>query len=127
MKRMASWICALLLMFCLCCGCAGQDSGDGSPKQISVTVTAGEQTQDFHYTTSAETLRAALEENGLIKGEESQYGLFVTEVNGIRADESKEEWWCFTQGGEQLLTGVDSTAIHDGDHFEITLKTGYED
>lgn len=49
----------------------------------------------------------------------------VTTVNGVTADSSLEEWWCFTKGGETLNTGVDSTPIADGDHFEITLTTGY--
>ena len=40
-------------------------------------------------------------------------------------DEAKEEWWCFTKDGEDVMTGVDSTPVADGDHFEITLKTGY--
>ena len=39
--------------------------------------------------------------------------------------EAKEEWWCFTKDGEDVMTGVDSTPVADGDHFEITLKTGY--
>ena len=56
---------------------------------------------------------------------ESQYGLYVKTVNGVTADEAKEEWWCFTKDGEDVMTGVDSTPVADGDHFEITLKTGY--
>ena len=60
-----------------------------------------------------------------MQGEESQYGLYVTTVNGLTADESQQQSWCFTKGGEDVMTGVDSTPIADGDHFEITLKTGY--
>ena len=59
------------------------------------------------------------------RSEESQYGLYVKTVNGVTADEAKEEWWCFTKDGEDVMTGVDSTPVADGDHFEITLKTGY--
>ena len=75
--------------------------------------------------TDAEFLRQALEEQKLVEGEESQYGLYVKTVNGVTADEAKEEWWCFTKDGEDVMTGVDSTPVADGDHFEITLKTGY--
>lgn len=80
---------------------------------------------EFHISTDAEFLRGALEEQKLIQGEESQYGLFVTTVNGVTADESQQQWWCFTKGGEALMTGVDSTPIANGDAFEITLTTGY--
>ncbi|HJD21223.1 MAG TPA: DUF4430 domain-containing protein [Candidatus Gemmiger faecigallinarum] len=76
-------------------------------------------------TTLEEYLRGALEQEGMIEGEESEYGLFVTTVNGVTADENAEQWWCFTKGGESLATGVDSTPIADGDAFEITLTEGY--
>ena len=76
-------------------------------------------------TTEAEYLRGALEEEDLIAGEESQYGLFVKTVNGVTIDDAKHQWWCFTKDGGDLFTGVDTTPIADGDKFEITLKTGY--
>ena len=66
-----------------------------------------------------------MEEEDLIKGSESAYGLFVTSVDGVEADSAKEQWWCFTKNGEMLSTGVDTTPIQDGDKFEITLTTGY--
>lgn len=75
--------------------------------------------------TDAEFLRGALEQENLIAGDESQYGLFVKTVNGITADDANQEWWCFTKGGETLFTGVDTTPIADGDKFEITLTVGY--
>ena len=49
----------------------------------------------------------------------------MTTVNGVTVDDSKQQWWCFTQDGEMLMTGVDTTPIADGDHFEITLTEGY--
>lgn len=78
----------------------------------------------FDINTDAEYLRQALEEKKLISGEETQYGLFVKTVNGVTVDDSKKEWWCFTKGGKELDTGVDTTPIADGDHFEITLTAG---
>lgn len=100
--------------------------GVAGEKQLVVSVVDAEgNTEEFSFSTSQEFLRGALEEQGLVQGEESQYGLYVTEVNGLAADESQQQWWCFTKGGEDVMTGVDSTPIADGDHFEITLKTGY--
>ena len=95
-------------------------------KEIVVEVSIpDDSTEEFTLSTDAEYLRQALEEENLIKGSESDYGLFVTEVNGRIADDSKQEWWCFTKDGEQVNTGVDSTVIADGEHYEITLTTGY--
>ncbi len=80
----------------------------------------------FEAATDGNSLRDALESvEGLVKGDESQYGLFVTEVDGVAADSTKQQWWCFTRGGETLMTGVDDTSIADGETYEITLKTGY--
>lgn len=82
--------------------------------------------QIFEASTEGNSLRDALESvEGLVKGDDGQYGLFVTEVAGVVADSAKQQWWCFTRGGESLFTGVDDTAIADGETYEITLKTGY--
>lgn len=104
---------------------ATRPAGTAGHKDITVTIVteAGSETKKLH--TDAEFLRGALEESGLVEGEESAYGLYVTAVNGVPADESKEQWWGFTKGGERLNTGVDETPIADGDAFEITLNTGW--
>ena len=83
--------------------------GTAGQKAIGGTVVYADATTDeFSFSTDAEFLRQALEEQKLVEGEESQYGLYVKTVNG-----------------EDVMTGVDSTPVADGDHFEITLKTGY--
>lgn len=95
-------------------------------KAITITVIDAEKTAtSFTLHSDQEFLRGALEEKALILGSEGPFGLFVTSVNNIAADESKQQWWCFTKGGEALFTGVDETPISDGDAFEITLMTGY--
>ena len=75
--------------------------------------------------TDAEFLRQALEEKQLISGDETEFGLWVKTVDGETANDANQEWWCFTKGGEMLMTGVDATPIEDGDAFEITLTVGY--
>ena len=67
-----------------------------------------------------------LEEQELISGDDSGATLFVTTVDGYTADSANEEWWCFTKGGEDMMTGVDDTVIADGDKYEITLTVGYD-
>lgn len=95
-------------------------------KKITIEVIIpDEEVQKFAITTNAETLRQALEEENLIKGQSGAYGYFITEVNGRKADDSKQEWWCITKGGETVYTGVDQTNIQDGDKYELTLMEGY--
>ena len=95
-------------------------------KKLVVTVVHGDgSSKDFPLATDAENLRGALEERQLIAGDESEYGLFVKTVDGETADDAVQQWWCFTKDGEMLMTGVDDTMIADGEHYEITLTTGW--
>lgn len=80
---------------------------------------------EFAIVTDAEFLRGALEQENLVAGNESEYGLYVLTVDGETVDESKQQWWCFTKDGEGLTTGIDTTPINDGEHYEITLTEGW--
>ena len=49
---------------------------------------------------------------------------FVTTVDGVTADDSQRQYWCFKDGnGDDLTVGVDSAPIADGDAFQIVLTT----
>ncbi len=110
---------------------AESESGEGSSEEVQEKTIAFQvvhkdgSTQDFEISTTAGTLREALEAEGLIAGEESSYGLYVETVDGETADEGNQEWWCLTKGGEMWNYGVDDTQIEDGDAFEFTLTVGY--
>ncbi len=101
------------------------ETTEGSKHIVAEVVLGDGTSKNIDINTDAEYLRQALEGKKLISGEESDYGLFVKTVDGVTVDDSKQQWWCFTKGGEQITTGVDTTPIADGDHFEITLTTGY--
>lgn len=95
-------------------------------KEVNVVVVHGDETEKtFQYHTDAEYLVEVLKENELVSGEEGEYGLFIKTVDGETADESKQQWWCITKGGEQVNTSADQTPIADGEQFELTLKEGY--
>lgn len=126
-KKLLAGILALVLVVAALIGIyfATRPATSAADKTITATVVANGEEEAFTIHTDEEYLRGALESIDLIAGEESEYGLFVTTVNGITADDANQEWWCFTKGGESLNTGVDSTPIADGDAFEITLTVGY--
>lgn len=106
---------------------------DGSSSEVSAsTKTIALQVvhkdgskKDFTITTEAENLRAALEQEKLVEGEESEFGLFVKTVDGETVNDADQEWWCLTKGGEMWNNGVDTTEISDGDAYEFTFTVGY--
>lgn len=130
-KKTRNIIIAVALLLVLVIGAvliwnANKPDAQEGGKALVVTVVHGdESSKDFSFTTDAENLRTALEEQKLIEGTESEYGLYVTKVDGEEADESQQQWWCFSKDGEDLMTGVDDTMIADGDHYDVTLKTGW--
>ena len=103
----------------------GPKTAEGSKTVTFEVINAEAESEEFVLHTDAEYLGEVLLSEELIQGEDSEYGLFVTEVNGITANADNQEWWCFTKGGEMVNTGVDTTPIADGDHFEATLTVGY--
>ena len=124
----AGLVLAVMVLAALLCWKSFAPQAVEGDKTITVEVVHGDgSTKEFTINTDNETLRGALEEEeGLIAGEESEYGLFVTAVDGETADSAKEEWWNFTKNGEALMTGVDTTMIADGEQYEITFTVGYD-
>lgn len=120
---------ALLLVLCLGAVLGYQKftpRGVAGEKEITVKVVhadAGE--KEFAYQTDEEFLGAVLEAEGLAEGEEGPYGLYITAVDGETAEESRQQWWCLTKGGETVNTSATQTPIADGDVFELTLTEGY--
>lgn len=97
----------------------------GSKEIVIEIVLPEEDSKEFTLHTDAEFLRQALDEEQLVKGSESTYGFYITEVNGRAADSAKEEWWSLSKDGAYVETGVDMTPLADGDHYELTLMQGY--
>lgn len=76
----------------------------------------------YEVNTDAEFLRQAMEEaEGLtFSGSESEYGLMVDTVNGIRADYTEDgAYWSFYVNDVYCNYGIDSQPVNDGDAFSI--------
>jgi len=96
-------------------------------KELDITVVHGDgSVKAFEIATDAETLDIALVENGIVEDNQGQWGLYILTADGETADESAQQWWCITKGGEMLSTGASDTVIQDGDAYELTLTTGYD-
>lgn len=96
--------------------------GEGA-STITFECTAAGRTVAFTIHTDAEYLRGALEEHGLIAGDESEFGLYVKSVNGMAADyEADGLYWSLYVDGEYATSGVDTTAVTDGGSYAFVCE-----
>lgn len=142
-KKLLTFVMALVLMAAMALtftGCSSNESTTPAETTTAVETTAavGELTtftvivtdlegneDSFDITTSKAMLGEALLDEGLIAGEEGDYGLFITSVNGIAADwDNDQTYWAFYIDGEYALTGVDATEITAGATYALVLTKG---
>jgi len=99
----------------------GQSLGQGAVQFTLEVIDLDGSTATATVNTDKETVGEALQELGVLEGEQGAYGLFIKAVNGIPYDyEADGAYWGFYIGGEYALTGVDTTEIVPGTTY--TLK-----
>lgn len=100
---------------------------EGKEITVTVKVVHKDKTEKvFTIETTETTLLGALQQEKLVEGEDQMAGFYITAVDGEVADWSVDEgWWCFTKGGEAMMTGAEATKIADGDVYEITYTVGF--
>lgn len=90
---------------------------------IQVEVQAGDKAVTITVHTDKDNLGAALIDNKLVEGDQSEYGLYIKVVNGIKADYDVDgAWWGIYKNGEMTPTGADTTPIADGEHYELVYS-----
>ena len=93
--------------------------GEGATT-LTVQVKAEDHQITFTIHTDKTTVGEAMQEHGLLEGEESEYGLYVKKVNGILADYDVDQtYWAFYIEDEYALTGADSTNIEEGETYRL--------
>ena len=77
----------------------------------------------FAISTDKTTVGDALLAEGLIEGENSEYGLYVKKVNGIVADYNVDQtYWAFYINGEYAYSGVDATPVEEGATYSFKVE-----
>ena len=118
-KALSFFLCMVLLA-AVALGTAGcgdnKEAPAGEKKTFTFTVIDPEGKETvFEITTRKTTVGEALLDEGLIAGEQGQYGLYVQAVNGLTLDYEKDGmYWAFYEDGQYGLTGVDQTKITEG-------------
>lgn len=125
MKRLLSITLVILMLLAsmlMAVSCKKED--DGVERTFTFTAVHADGTsKDFTITSKRTTLADALVDEGLISGENSQYGLYVTTVNGeYHKFEEDGKYWALYINGEYAMTGVDSTNIEDGATYSFKAE-----
>lgn len=133
-KLFASVLCmvlivAMALSMTACTNNNASDDANAGQEQVASksftfeVVDKDGNTETFNITTDKTTVGEALLEEGLIAGENGQYGLYVTEVNGIVADYNVDgTYWAFYVDGAYASSGVDTTDIVDGSTYSFKVE-----
>ena len=97
--------------------------GEGET-EFTFTVTDKDgNSKKFTVKTDSQTVGQALQDAKIIYGEMGDYGLYVTEVNGIVAIYDLDgTYWAFYIDGEYAVSGVDTTDIVPGSSYELKVE-----
>lgn len=98
--------------------------GEGE-KSFTFTITDADGNEtELTVNTDKTIVGEALQELGLLAGEEGPYGLYVKTVNGITYDyDADGKYWAFYINGEYAATGVDITEIENGATYSFKAES----
>lgn len=101
----------------------GCELGEGETQFTFVVVDKEGNETTFTINTNETTVGAALLGVNLIAGEDSAYGLYVKNVNGIVADYDVDQtYWAFYIDGDYAMTGVDATEVVAGSTYTFKVE-----
>ena len=122
-KKLVIVAIALAVIIALMAGIwfATRPETEAGSKAYTVTVVHKDGTvKDFSYRTDEEYLAGALLEEGLVFGEDSQYGLTIITVDGEDAVWEKDNaYWAIWIGEEMAMTGASEIPIYDGNTYTL--------
>ena len=94
---------------------------ESGSKGYTVTVVHKDgSVKDFSYRTDEEYLAGALLEEGLVSGEDTQYGLTIITVDGEDAVWATDNaYWSILIGTEYATTGASEIPVYDGSTYTL--------
>lgn len=103
-------------------GCTEDESGGIHTFKFIAVMPDGTE-RSFDITTERKYVGQALLDEGLISGDDTQYGLFVHTVCGQTVRyETDGKFWSFYIGENMSMTGVDATEIVDGTTYVFKVE-----
>ena len=121
--RKTAALLAMTVLISVLTACGGKDEGK---YKITVEVVNDQgETKSYQSSTDAEVLYdALLEIDGLtLDGYESDYGYYITGVNGLVADfDADGAYWSLYVNGEYGSYGVENQPVADGDTYRLAYE-----
>ncbi len=100
-----------------------QEVGEGS-KAFFVRITSKESSTLYYVHSDEKTITKALVALGMVEGSESEYGLYITAINGIVADyDTDGTYWAFYIDGEYASVGADACDIDESKVYEFKIES----
>ena len=139
MKKLLVMMLAFLLILCAAgCGSIGGTTPEEEPVvRDGDTIGTGSKTFaaqivdldgneiSFTVKTDKTIVGEALQELGVLKGEEGPYGLYIKAVNGKTLDYEKDgAYWAFYVDGAYATAGVDETDIVETSVYLLKAEKG---
>lgn len=140
-KHLSLFLCMMLIaamaLFTTGCNDNANAEAEAATEQATEAQVVGEGATVFAFTvvdgsgvetafevhTDKATVGEALLDCNLITGDESDYGLFVKQVNGITADyDTDGAYWAFYVDGQYAQSGVDTTNIEEGKTYTFKYE-----
>lgn len=125
-KKMWIALGAVLLVIAILVGvyvATAPKAQEGS-KTITVEVVHGDKTsKTFTYKTDEQYLGAVLTAEGLVEGENTQYGLYIQKVDGESASDADKTYWALYEGENMAATGADAVIVTDGGVYKLALES----
>ncbi len=130
---------AAMAVFTVGCGDNEKQSVSLTDSAVSDAETIGEGKTAFEFSvvhkdgsqkvynvkTDKKIVGEALAENGIIDGEQGDYGIYVKTVDGEKLDyEDDGYYWSFYVNDEYAMSGVDTTEIKDGENYQFKAEKG---
>lgn len=123
-KKAIGIVLFIVLIAALCVAYfAFRDKATTGTKEITIeVVNSMEETTSYEVKTDAKYLSQAMEDAKDLEfsGQEDQYGMMLTTVNGETADYNENgAYWCIMVNGEYGNYGIDQQPVTNGDVYQI--------
>lgn len=103
-----------------------EEAIDGE-KAITLQIMSERDSYSFEqeYKTDEQYLGDFLEKEGIIGFDSTEYGRYITSVQGYESSNEDQSWWSIYVNGESAVTGVDEIILEDGSVYLLELKIGW--